>query len=128
MDFAVIRHLGKQHVVSVGSVIEINGIAGETGETVLLEDVLLTSMGDNLKIGAPTIAGLTVTAKIIDAGKGEKIRVAKFKAKSRYRKVMGFRPLISTLEILSIGGEASKAEPKVEKKTVKKPVSKKTTS
>jgi hypothetical protein len=85
-------------------------------------------------LGTPLLLGKSVTAEIETTGKGEKIRVAKFKAKSRYRKVMGFRPLITTLRILSLGEAVTKSAPKVEKevaspktpakKTVKKTVSK----
>lgn len=132
MDFAIIRHLGKQHLVSVGSQIVVNGIGGNVGETITLPEVLLISKNDAVELGTPLLAGKSVTAQIEATGKGEKVRVAKFKAKSRYRKVMGFRALITTLRILSIG-EAEKTTPKVEKvasekpaakKTVKKPVSK----
>ncbi len=122
MDFAIISHLGKQHLVSVGSKIEVNGIAGNVGDTIFLSEVLLISKNDVVELGAPILEGKKITARIEDAGKGEKIRVAKFKAKSRYRKVMGFRPLITGLRILSLGDGDVKP---VSKKTVTKPISKK---
>lgn len=127
MDFAIVRHLGKQHLVTVDSKIEVNGLAGKVGDTVNLTEVLLISKDDVVEVGTPVLAGKTVTAQIEDAGKGEKIRVAKFKAKSRYRKVMGFRPNISTLRILSLGETVKVSEPKakVEKKPVKKAIAKK---
>lgn len=126
MDFAIIRHLGKQHLVTVGSKIEVNGIGGNIGDTITLSDVLLVSKDDTVEVGAPVLSGKSVIAQIEDAGKGEKIRVAKFKAKSRYRKVMGFRPLITGLRIVSLGESVSKTTPKAEKETSPKPAAKKT--
>lgn len=127
MDFAIVRHLGKQHLVTVGSKIEVNGLAGNVGDIINLTEVLLISKDEAVEVGTPLLAGKTITAQIEDAGKGEKVRVAKFKAKSRYRKVMGFRPFISGLRILSLGEAVKVAEPKakVEKKPVKKAVAKK---
>lgn len=124
MDFAIIRHLGKQHLVTVGSKIEVNGLGGNVGDTITLSDVLLTSKDGTIEVGAPILTGKSVTATIEDAGKGEKIRVAKFKAKSRYRKVMGFRPLITGLRITSLG-ETAKLTTKVEKEVTSKPTAKK---
>ena len=98
MDFAVIRLAGKQHVVSVGSIIEI------TGDPTKIE-VLLLSQNDIVSVGTPVLENVKVGTEVVFTGKGEKIRVAKFKAKARYRKVMGFRPLITRVKILSIGNE-----------------------
>lgn len=55
-----------------------------------------------VKIGQPLIKGASVEVEIFDQIKGEKIRVATFKAKARYRKVKGFRPLLTRVKILSI--------------------------
>ncbi len=124
MDFAVIRLAGKQHVVSVGSIIEI------TGDPTKIE-VLLLSQNDIVSVGTPVLENVKVGTEVVFTGKGEKIRVAKFKAKSRYRKVMGFRPLITKVRILSIGtpviakSEATKQSSSAKKSPVKKSKTKK---
>ena len=109
MDFAVIKFAGKQYLIKTGDIIEVEGLLEVGKKPLETSDVLLISQNEALTIGAPLVAGAKVTAEVISAGKGEKIRVMKFKAKSRYRRVMGFRPLISKLKILSI------SKPKVKK-------------
>jgi large subunit ribosomal protein L21 len=56
---------------------------------------------DTLDLGTPHIAKQS-TAKVIAHIKGDKVRIAKFKAKVRYRKVTGFRAALSKLKILTI--------------------------
>lgn len=98
MDFVVIKFGGTQHVVSVGDKIEVNGNLGEVGKEIEISEVLLTPD----KIGTPVVSGVKVMAKIVKSGKGEKIDVMKFKAKSRYRRKTGFRALVTVLEITAI--------------------------
>lgn len=105
MDFAVVKVNGKQHLVSKDSVVDINANLGEVGKKISLEEVLLLSVDGNVTVGAPFVENAVVSADVVFAGKGEKIRVAKFKAKSRYRKVTGFRPLLTTVKITGIGNE-----------------------
>jgi large subunit ribosomal protein L21 len=118
MDFAVIRVAGKQHVVSPGMEIEI------TGDPAKIE-VLLLSTGDKMIIGTPLVDQASIKTEVLSKGKGEKIHVVKFKAKSRYRRKMGFRPLLTKLKILSIGDEKvsdnSGKQPRVSKSRAKKP-------
>lgn len=98
----MVRIAGKQHLVSPGDRIKIDSHLGEAEEELNFKEVLLTSVGDQMKLGTPLVEKTKVTAKVLSKGRGEKIRVAKFKAKSRYRRVMGFRPNQTTLEITGI--------------------------
>lgn len=118
-DFAVIRLAGKQHLVSPGSEIEI------TGDDSKIE-VLLLAKDDKISVGTPLVVDCPVKTEVIFEGKGEKIRVMKFKAKSRYRRVMGFRPQITKLKILSIGETVIASEAKQSPSIKKSPVVKKT--
>lgn len=77
-------------------------IDGEKGQAVVFNEVLLLVDGKKVKIGQPLVKGAKVEAQIVDQVKGKKIRVATFKAKSRYRRVKGFRPLLTRVKILSI--------------------------
>ena len=61
--------------------------------------ILLVRNDEDIFIGNPIVPGASVTGKITGKGKGKKITVAKFKAKVRYRRKMGFRPLQTTLVI-----------------------------
>ncbi|MBI4099701.1 50S ribosomal protein L21 [Candidatus Microgenomates bacterium] len=101
MNFAIIRTAGKQFLVKEGDTIEITG----DGKDI---DVLLLSQDDKVKVGTPLVEKVTVKTEVVKNFSGEKIRVAKFKAKSRYRKVTGFRAKLTTLKITKIGESKAK--------------------
>lgn len=101
MNYAVIKTGGKQYRVAEGDTIEVQKLNSE-GEKVVFEEVLLLVTDKDVKIGKPTV-NAKVTGKIIENKKGQKTRVAKFKSKVRYRRVMGFRPQVSVVQIEKIG-------------------------
>ncbi|MBW7956201.1 50S ribosomal protein L21 [Patescibacteria group bacterium] len=103
MKYAVIQIAGKQYRVEAGQELTINQVDAEEGKNITVSDVLLTVDGDNVSVGAPLVKGATVTLKVKSHGRGDKIRVAKYKAKSRYRKVFGHRQQETTVEVVSIG-------------------------
>lgn len=111
-DFAVVKIKGKQYLVSLGDQITVSGNLGKVGQKLIWAEVLLLQKGGKLIIGTPLVEKAAVKTEIISEGKGPKIRVSKFKAKSRYRRVMGFRPLETQLKILSIGEPAKKSPAK----------------
>lgn len=102
MQFAVIRTGGKQYLVKENDVIIVDKLDNKEKETVELP-VLLTfdEEGKSFELGTPTLPK-TIKAEVVAQVKGDKIRVAKFKAKARYRKVTGFRPKLTQLKILKI--------------------------
>lgn len=67
-----------------------------------VDQVLLVIDGDKVVVGQPQVTGAQVTIKDLGEVKGEKIRVSKFKAKSRYKKTVGFRPVYHLVEITKI--------------------------
>lgn len=101
--FAVVEIAGKQFRVEVKDSIDASYIEGKEGSTLTFDRVLLVSDGKKTQIGTPTVKGVAVKAKIVAQAKGEKLNVRRYKQKVRYRKSTGFRPLITKLEILSIG-------------------------
>lgn len=101
--FAIVDIQGKQYRVAVRDVIDAPHIEGKVGSSLTFDRVLLVSGDKKTKIGTPTVKGVAVKAKIVSQGKGEKINVRRFKSKVRYRKSRGFRPLVTKLEIVSIG-------------------------
>jgi len=103
MNFAVIRISGKQYLVKQGDVITIDAVSTQAGKPVEIKDILLLSDGGTVKIGTPLVASKTVEAQVVETGLDQKIRIAKFKAKSRYRKVMGFRAKITKIRITKVG-------------------------
>ncbi len=111
MNFAVIRTAGKQFLVKEGDTVDITG-DGKVVETLLL------SQDGKLAIGTPLVEKASVKTEVVKTGLGTKIRVAKFKAKARYRRVIGFRPKVTTLKVVSLTPKArvtKKAAPKTSK-------------
>ncbi|MCW2336229.1 large subunit ribosomal protein L21 [Sphingobium sp. B2D3A] len=102
--FAVVRTGGKQYRVAAGDKIVVEKIAGEAGETVTLDDVLLAGDGSEIKDSK----GLTVSAEIIAQAKGEKVIVFKKRRRHNYRRRNGHRQQHTILRIVAIGGEAPK--------------------
>jgi large subunit ribosomal protein L21 len=103
MNYAVVRFGGKQYLVRKGDRLLVDKVSSK-GPNIVLEEVLLAVSDGSLKIGKPTVSGIGVKAKILETKKGQKVDVYKFKAKSRYRRSKGFRPMQSLLEILDIEG------------------------
>ena len=108
--FAVVRTGGKQYRVAPGDKIVVEKLAGEAGDDVTLDDVLLAGEGSDLK----STDGLTVAATIVAQAKGEKVTVFKKRRRHNYRRKRGHRQQHTILEIVSIGGKApaKKAAPK----------------
>ena len=101
--YAIIKTGGKQYCVEEGKVITIEKLDVEAGAEVAIDEVLLVS-GDSVKIGQPTVAGAKVTGKVLEQGKGAKLRIFKYKAKSNYRRRQGHRQPFTKVQIEKIEG------------------------
>src|SRR5437899_3276911 len=102
MKYAVLATGGKQYKVSEGSVLEVDKLPVEAGKAHVFDNVLLFADGADVQVGKPKLEGAFVTAQVLEQKQGDKIRVAKFKAKARYRKVIGFRAQLTKLQIEKI--------------------------
>lgn len=102
MNYAIIETGGKQYKTSVGDILEIDKLGINPGDSYEFEKVLLLCTDGSSDIGRPFVENVTVVGKILDNIKGPKIRVAKFKAKARYRKVRGFRQHLTRVQITDI--------------------------
>lgn len=100
--FAVVKIGGSQQKVKEGDVLEVNRVEGKEGGKLFLKEVLLVDSSKGVKIGTPFVSGSEVTFKILEHGKGEKIEIRKFRAKSRYRRKTGHRQLLSKLRVEKI--------------------------
>lgn len=103
MKYAVIQLAGKQYKVTEGDELSVNALDAKENEELSISDVLLVADGNKVKMGAPVIKGATVTLKVMGHQKADKIRVAKYKAKSRYHKVHGHRQHETTVKVTAIG-------------------------
>ena len=100
--YAIIQTGGKQYRVSEGDVLSIEKLTAAEGEEVVFDQVLTVVSDSDIKIGKPVVEGAKVTAKVVEHGKGEKILVFKYKAKSNYRKRQGHRQPYTKVEISKI--------------------------
>jgi large subunit ribosomal protein L21 len=117
MQYAVIETGGKQYKITNGDVLEVDRLNVKAGESIALDKVLLTVNDGSVEIGAPYLEGVTVSAKVVDNFRGEKIRAARFRAKSNYHRVTGFRAELTRLEISDI--QVGSKKQKESKKTTK---------
>ncbi len=102
MKFAVIKTGGKQYIVSEGQKLRIEKLNIKEGQVVDFDQVLLYVEDENVEIGMP-ILNKKVAAKVLRQGKGEKVRVVKYKPKIRYHKVYGHRQPFTEVMIEKIG-------------------------
>ena len=91
--FAVIATGGKQYLVRPGDIITVEILDGEfkAGDSISFDQVLLLDDGATTTMGMPTIAGASVKAEFVEAGRATKIDVIKYQPKSRYYKKRGHR-------------------------------------
>ncbi|MBN1296738.1 50S ribosomal protein L21 [bacterium] len=97
--FAVIETGGKQYRVAKESVIDIEKLTANPGETVDLTRVLLVAEGGEISAGAPYVNGAIVKATVMEQFRGKKIRVFKMRSKKRYRRLQGHRQYYTRIRI-----------------------------
>ena len=108
--FAVFKTGGKQYRVAAEDVLKVARLKGELGEIVEFGEVLVVG-GDSVTLGAPTVAGATVAAEVLDHARGPKIIAFKKRRRKNSRRKRGFREeftLIRITEILTDGKKANK--------------------
>jgi large subunit ribosomal protein L21 len=102
--YAVIKTGGKQYRVTEGQTLRVEKLPVEAGGQVELTEVLMVANGDDIKIGAPFLAGSKVTATVQAHGRGDKIRIIKFRRRKHYRRTQGHRQDYTELKITGISG------------------------
>lgn len=107
--YAVIKTGGKQYRVARGDVLRVEKLSADVGASVDLEHVLMLADGDSVSLGTPFIEGGKVTATVRSHGRGEKIKIIKFRRRKHYRRQMGHRQSYTEIEITDINEEASRA-------------------
>jgi large subunit ribosomal protein L21 len=89
--YAIIETGGKQYRVAQGQRFRVEKIKAEAGETVSLDSVRMVVDDSGVKAGEPTVDGATVQCRVLAHGRGEKIRVQKYKKRKNYRRRYGHR-------------------------------------
>ena len=101
--FAVIETGGKQYKVSEGDVIYVEKLGVEDGSEYTFDKVLAVG-ADEFKVGAPYVDGASVSATVVESGRGKKIYILKYKAKKNEKKKIGHRQSYSKVQINKIVG------------------------
>lgn len=75
--YAVVKTGGKQYRVIGGQKLKVEQLLAEVGAEITLDQVLAVGEGESVKLGAPLVAGATVTAKVVAHGRGDKVHIFK---------------------------------------------------
>ncbi|MCX7970930.1 MAG: 50S ribosomal protein L21 [Negativicutes bacterium] len=100
--YAILSTGGKQYKAAVGDVLTVEKIDTPEGDMVKLDQVMTIVRDDQVIVGRPLVDSASVSARVIEHGKGKKIRILKYKAKSNYRRRMGHRQPYTRLQVESI--------------------------
>lgn len=100
--YAIVQLAGKQFRVQEGDQFVVDKLDTEEDKSFEIKEVLFIRDGKDIKLGTPLIKDASVKLKLLEQFRSKKLRVAKFKAKSRYRRVKGHRQHQSKIEVLSI--------------------------
>lgn len=102
--YAVIKAGGKQYRVSAGEKLRLERIEGDVGSEVQLSEVLMVGSGEAVKVGTPLVSGVSVTGKILNHGKGDKVKIFKIRKRKHYQKRQGHRQPYTEVQITAING------------------------
>ena len=105
--YAVVETGGKQYRVAVGDKLRVEKLDVEEGANIQLDRVLMVCNEGKVEVGTPMLNGTAVGATVLTQGRGEKIKVFKFKRRTKYRRTQGHRQSFTQLEITSIGDAGS---------------------
>jgi len=89
--YAVIKTGGKQYKVAAGDKIRVEQMPADIGAEVTIDQVLAVGAGDQFSVGAPLVAGATVSATVLSQGRHDKVRIFKMRRRKHYQKHQGHR-------------------------------------
>lgn len=135
MEYAIVQISGKQYTIREGEEVLVDRLSSPT-QSYEISEVLLLRKNGTVYVGSPFVQDAVIKARVLGEIKGKKIRVSKFKAKVRYDKTIGFRPVYSKLKIetVALGNEQPKKQSesdsgeKVKKAAIKKKTAEKLTA
>lgn len=89
--YAVIKTGGKQYRVEAGAELRVETLVADVGASVSFGEVLLVGSGEEIKVGAPFVAGALVKATVLSQGRGDKVHIFKLRRRKHYQKSQGHR-------------------------------------
>jgi large subunit ribosomal protein L21 len=102
--YAIVRTGGTQYRVEEGQIVRVERLLAPSGESVTLDDVLFLAGDGVTRVGSPRVAGASVVGKVLEHGRGNKIRVFHYKKRKHNRKTRGHRQDFTALQIEKIQG------------------------
>jgi large subunit ribosomal protein L21 len=100
--YAVIKTGGKQYRVSAGEKLKVEQIPADVGAQITLDQILMVGAGETVKVGAPLVAGATITATVLSQGRHDKVKIFKMRRRKHYQKHQGHRQNYTELLIDAI--------------------------
>jgi len=100
--YAIVKTGGKQYRVEEGQVLRVERLEAGSGQDVTLDEVLLVATDQETRIGSPRVAGASVLGKVLEHGRGAKVRVFHYKKRKHFRKTRGHRQDFTALKIEKI--------------------------
>jgi large subunit ribosomal protein L21 len=100
--YAIVKTGGKQYRVEEGQVVRVERLEAGSGQSVTLDEVLLVATDGETRVGSPRVAGATVQGKVLEHGRGAKVRVFHYKKRKHFRKTRGHRQDFTALKIEKI--------------------------
>ena len=110
--YSIIEISGKQYRVSEGETIKVSSQDWKIGDTVKLNQVLLTDSGENISFGTPTVPGASVTIEIMEHNREKKLLIYKKKRRKGYQRKNGHRQGYSLLKVNKLQMPSTKKEQK----------------
>ena len=101
--YAVVVTGGKQYRVMQGETLRVELLEAEAGSEIKLDNILMLGDADGIKIGE-AVKGATVTAKVVEQGRADKVRIIKFRRRKHHMKRQGHRQYYTQIEITGIAG------------------------
>ncbi len=108
--YAVIKTGGKQYRVQPGDLLVVEKLDGEAGSEVKFDQVLMVGGEGGVSIGAPIVAGASVSATLIETRKGDKVKIFKKIRRQGYRRTRGHRQIESVLRVTGLEGAGQSAK------------------
>ena len=100
--YAIVDSGGKQYKAQEGEILRVEKLAGEVGDSISFDKILMFSDGENVNIGTPLLEDVAVSGHIVEQGKAKKIIVFKYKRRKRYRRKRGHRQQFTAVKVDSI--------------------------
>ena len=102
--YAVIKTGGKQYKVAPGEKLKVEQLPADVGAQIILDQVLMVGDGESVRLGQPTVSGVTVQATVVSHGRGDKVQIFKMRRRKHYQKHQGHRQGYTELQIDGIVG------------------------